>query len=211
MRTVYLGVDDLWFDPPQNVSRSAAHLRVVISGRLVPWKGHHTFLRAFAEAADHFPDAEAWIVGGGDEAYAAVLEREAARLRVRERVRFWGHRQDAMELVRQCDVAMLCSEREPFGLVIIEGMACGIPVIASDVQGPREIIRPGETGSLPPPETPKRSPQPYASCSETGTFVGESAQARPRRRVSTIPGEIQHHRPRRPSIRRRRSAASVPL
>ncbi len=121
-----------------------------MSGRLVPWKGHHTFLRAFARASGGFQDVEAWVVGGGDDAYAAALEQEATRLGIRDRVRFWGHRQNAAELVRQCDVAMHCSEREPFGLVIPEAMACGVPVIASDVQGPREIIRPGETGFLAP-------------------------------------------------------------
>jgi glycosyltransferase involved in cell wall biosynthesis len=149
VRTVYYGVDEAWFEP--RPPAAGITLRVVLSGRLVPWKGHATFLRAFAQASGGFPEAEAWIVGGGDPDYQRSLEDEASRLGVRDRVRFWGHRDDVRDLVRQCDVAVHCSDREPFGLVIIEAMASGLPVLASDVEGPPEIICHGKTGFLAPP------------------------------------------------------------
>jgi glycosyltransferase involved in cell wall biosynthesis len=146
VRTVYLGVDESWFESAP--ARVAAPPRVVISGRLVPWKGHLTFLQAFARVATLVPNAEAWIVGGAAAPYQAFLEQEAQRLGIGHRTRFWGHRSDVAELVRQCDIAVHCSEREPFGLVIIEAMSAGLPVIAAAVQGPREIIHHGETGYL---------------------------------------------------------------
>jgi glycosyltransferase involved in cell wall biosynthesis len=152
VRTVYLGVEDQWFGP--HPSEPEPRQRVVLSGRLVPWKGQRTFLSAFARVAADFPQAEAWIVGGGDPAYADELAQQAEQLGIGPRVRFWGHRTDAVDLVRRCDIAVHCSQREPFGLVLIEAMACGVPVVAADVQGPREILRHGETGFLIDPANP---------------------------------------------------------
>jgi glycosyltransferase involved in cell wall biosynthesis len=154
VRTIYLGVEDCNFDAHPVAAGERRPLRVVISGRLVPDKRHRLFLQVFAQVAADFPDAEAWVVGGGAPEYLAELEQEADRLSIRGRTKFWGHCPDAIKLVKQCDVAVLCSEREPFGLVVIEAMAAGIPVIASDVQGPREILRNGETGYLIGPSDP---------------------------------------------------------
>jgi len=147
VRTVYLGVEDRHFDPcpPSDEPRPR---RVVISGRLVPYKRHRLFLEAFARVAERLPDVEAWVVGGGAAEYVAELKQVADRLNIAQRTKFWGHCPDPIDLVRQCDVAVLSSEREPFGLVVIEAMAAGIPVVASAVQGPREILLDGETGYL---------------------------------------------------------------
>lgn len=152
VRTIYLGVDESWFRPKQAADgRDSARVRVIMSGRLVPWKGQSIFLRAFASAVSGSAKVEAWIIGDGDPDYRRALEEEAVRLQIAPRVRFFGHRDDVQDLLRAGDIAIHCSEREPFGLVLIEAMACGLPLIASDVHGPREIVRHGETGYLVPP------------------------------------------------------------
>jgi glycosyltransferase involved in cell wall biosynthesis len=152
VRTIYLGVDESWFRPKRaSEGHDSARVRVIMSGRLVPWKGQRTFLRAFASAVSGSTNVEAWIIGNGAPDYRRALEEEAVRLEIGPQTRFFGHRDDVQNLLREGDIAVHCSEREPFGLVLIEAMACGLPVIASDVQGPREIVRHGETGYLVPP------------------------------------------------------------
>jgi glycosyltransferase involved in cell wall biosynthesis len=151
IRTVYLGVDGSWFErSPHPVIGEVR--RIVISGRLIPWKGHLTFLRAFAQLASVFPGIEAWIAGEGAPDYRARLDQEVKDLGLTERVTFLGHQSDVRAILGQCEIAVHCSEREPFGLVLIEAMASGVPLVASDVEGPREIVDPGRTGLLVPPD-----------------------------------------------------------
>ena len=65
-----------------------------------------------------------------------------------------GYRNDPLSIMRAGDLFVLPSLAEPFGLVLLEAMALGKPVIATNAGGPREIVRPGETGMLVPPATP---------------------------------------------------------
>jgi glycosyltransferase involved in cell wall biosynthesis len=153
LETVYLGVDDEWFDTAAEADDGVLH--IVMSGRLIPWKGQHTLIAALAQIAGTIP-VEAWIVGEGDPRYKAELEAEVLRAGLSGVVWFAGHRTDVRELMAKCHVAVHCSEREPFGLVVIEAMAAGLAVVASDVQGPREIITPGIDGYLVPPANPDR-------------------------------------------------------
>jgi glycosyltransferase involved in cell wall biosynthesis len=126
--------------------------------RLDAWKGVDLFLHAAALVHRTVPTARFVVVGGaieGQEAYAATLEALAARLELAEVVRFAGWRYGPAEMpavYRALHVLVLPSRRpEPFGLVLLEAMACGRPVVATDHGGPREICLPGETGLLVPP------------------------------------------------------------
>ncbi len=129
--------------------------------RLDAWKGVDVFLHAAALVRRQLPAARFVVVGGpieGQEAYAATLEQLARRLELQDIVRFAGWRftpRDMPEVYRTLAVAVLPSRRpEPFGLVLVEAMACGRPVVATDHGGPREICEPGETGVLVPPGDP---------------------------------------------------------
>jgi glycosyltransferase involved in cell wall biosynthesis len=118
-------------------------------GRLVRWKGQEVFLRAAARV----PEARFLIVGGTlygwERGYAARLRALAGELGLRNRVWFAGHREDALELMAGCDIVCHCStEREPFGVVVIEAMALGRAVVATRTGGPEEIIADGRTGLL---------------------------------------------------------------
>jgi glycosyltransferase involved in cell wall biosynthesis len=124
-----------------------------MSGRLAPWKGQDVFIRAFAAA---FPDGseEAWVVGGslfGEQDYERSLVELVKSLGMGERVHLLGFRDDALQLVADSDVAVHASiTPEPFGLVVIEAMALGTPVVASDAGGPSETITHGVDGILVP-------------------------------------------------------------
>jgi glycosyltransferase involved in cell wall biosynthesis len=129
-------------------------LRVGIIGRLDPWKGQHVFLEAFAKA---FPDggADAVVVGAklfGEQGYELELERRAAALGLEDRVEFRGFRDSVEEELRRLDVLVHASILpEPFGQVVVEGMAAGLAVVAADAGGPAEVVEDGVDGVLCPP------------------------------------------------------------
>lgn len=138
---------------PPSKSKQAA-LRIAMVGRLAPWKGQHVFLEAFAKA---FPagGARAVIAGTamfGEDDYGAHLRELADRLGVTERVEFAGFVDDIPGLLEEIDVVVHASVvPEPFGQVVLEGMAAGLPVVASAAGGPLELITHDVDGILVPP------------------------------------------------------------
>jgi glycosyltransferase involved in cell wall biosynthesis len=130
-------------------------LRIGMLGRLASWKGQHVFLQAFASA---FPEGteQAIIIGSSlfahDDAYGSALRRLAVRLGIADRVTFSGFREDVAAELSRLDVLVHASVvPEPFGRVIVEGMAAGLPVIATGQGGPAEIIENEANGLLVPP------------------------------------------------------------
>ena len=128
-------------------------LVIGIVGRLSPWKGQDVFLRAFTEA---FPDGGvvARVVGAslfGEGEFEAELRRLADELGIAERVEFVGHTDDVGREFARFDVAVHASVvPEPFGQVVVEAMAAGCAVVATDGGGPAEVITDGVDGVLVP-------------------------------------------------------------
>jgi glycosyltransferase involved in cell wall biosynthesis len=120
-------------------------------GRIAPWKGQDLFLRAFA-AAFAGGSERAVIVGTplfGEETYELELHELVARLGLSQRVEFRGFQEDIWRELARFDVLVHASViPEPFGQVVIEGMAAGLAVIGPDQGGPAEVISDGETGRL---------------------------------------------------------------
>jgi len=123
--------------------------------RLDPWKGVEEFLRAAAVVAARDARAVFAVVGGpiiGQESYEATLQQQARDLGIADRVRFTSWRYGPSEMPdvhRALDILVLASrEPEPFGLVVLEAMATGKPVIATAHGGPLDIIVDGRTGDL---------------------------------------------------------------
>lgn len=120
-------------------------------GRLAPWKGQDLFLRAFARS---FPDgdARARIVGAamfGEDDWAQSLEKLAAALGIQERVDFVGFTDDVNAEYARLDVFVHASVTpEPFGQVVFEAMAAGVPVVVPDAGGPGEIVTDDTDGLL---------------------------------------------------------------
>jgi glycosyltransferase involved in cell wall biosynthesis len=112
-------------------------------------KRHTFFLSAAARLAASLPNVEFLLVGDGP--LRPNLERMAGSLGLRHRVRFLGERHDIPAVLASIDVSVLPSSSESLSNVILESMAAGIPVIASDVGGNPELVRDGETGLLFPP------------------------------------------------------------
>jgi glycosyltransferase involved in cell wall biosynthesis len=128
-------------------------------GRLQRWKGQDVFVAAAAEVARARPNSRFVVVGGSvfglEPEYFEDLKRAAAAAGLGDRLRFTGYRTDVARLMAACDVVCHTSRvPEPFGLVIIEAMALGRPVIATAGGGPSEIIAAETDGVLTPPEDP---------------------------------------------------------
>ena len=119
---------------------------VLFVGRLVHEKGAHILLEAFPGILAATPEAKLIIVGKGGE--KAALEEKAKQLGISHKVYFTGYLadQDLLRLYKCADVAVFPSLYEPFGIVALEAMASGTPVIISDTGGLKEIIVDGLEG-----------------------------------------------------------------
>lgn len=115
-------------------------LQILFAGRLIPQKGPDVLLRAFGAVLRRHPDATLTIAGDGTQ--RLYLERLARFLGLRQRVRFLGWQSPGQlaELYRDCAVLAVPSLYEPFGLVALEAMASGRPVVVSRVGGLAEIV-----------------------------------------------------------------------
>ena len=124
-------------------------------GRLIPMKGHHIFLRAFAASLADWPTARALVVGGSDwgEEYGLYLQQLAVELGITNQVIFTGYRDDVQKLFMASDIFVHANTiHESFGLTIVEAMAVKRPVIATKTGGPEEIVLHGQTGFLVEPD-----------------------------------------------------------
>ena len=120
---------------------------MVLPGRLTSWKGHAVLLDAIARL--NRPDVMCVFVGShqGRYRYAKAVEHQATRLGLGERLRLVGQCDDMPAALALSDVVVHASTKpEAFGRVVIEAQAMGRPVIASDLGGPVETVRHGETG-----------------------------------------------------------------
>jgi glycosyltransferase involved in cell wall biosynthesis len=123
---------------------------VGIVGWLHPWKGQDVFLRAAAEIAAAHDQARFVVVGGpGDVGYERRLKALAADLGLESRLTMAGHQADPYPWFDALDVLVHASWGSPFDLVVIEGMALGKPVVATNQGGTGEVVVvDGETGHL---------------------------------------------------------------
>jgi glycosyltransferase involved in cell wall biosynthesis len=144
---------------PDGARAFSRNRRIVSVGRLVPRKGFDILIRAMAA----IPDAELLIVGGPDaselsaDPEARRLTSLALKFGVSHRVRLCGSvsRAEMPDVLRSADVVACTPWYEPFGIVPLEAMACGVPVLATAVGGMLDTVVDGMTGVLVPPKDPQ--------------------------------------------------------
>jgi glycosyltransferase involved in cell wall biosynthesis len=124
--------------------------------RLFSWKGQRELISALALLRPEFPSLKVLIVGADatqvhGSSFTAELKELAERLGVQDQVVFTGARSDIPRVMAACDVFTLPSFEEPFGLVFLEAMAMGKPVVAIDNGGTPEVVEHGRSGLLSPP------------------------------------------------------------
>jgi glycosyltransferase involved in cell wall biosynthesis len=125
---------------------------VVTASRFERWKGHQDLLAALTTVRAPW---RLWIAGGAqraaDMSYERALRQQAQALGIAARVSFLGERTDVPALMQAAD--LLCQPNthpEPFGLVFVEALYAGLPVVTTDMGGPREVVTPA-CGVLVPP------------------------------------------------------------
>ena len=121
---------------------------VAIIAALTPVKDHRTFLHAARVIAEREPDARFLIVGDGP--LRGELEALAAELGISQNAVFAGWRQDVVDLLAMTDVSVLSSVSEGTSIALLESMAAGVPIVATEVGGNSEVVDHGKTGYLVP-------------------------------------------------------------
>ncbi len=206
VEVVHNPVDLARFDPAR-IDRAAARARLgqagerrVLAGvvaQLSPWKGQDTAIEAVALAREQGLDVHLLLVGSAkfvaratrfdNEAFVARLRSLIDRAGLQERVSLLGERDDVPELIRALDVLLLPSEEEPFGRALIEAMALGVPVIATNVGGPPEIVDDGVEGRLLAPHEPAAwaaAIAEIAAAPQLAQAMGSAGRARVERQFS---------------------------
>ena len=196
---------------PARIDRNQARSRLGQAGKramllgvvaqLSPWKGQDTAIEALGLLRDEGVDAHLLLIGSArfvaratrfdNEAYLARLHRLVADYGLQDRVSWLGERQDVPELVRALDALLLPSWEEPFGRAVIEGMALGVPVLATNVGGPAEILGDRREGYLLDPRDAHawaRAVRHLAENPDLGPQMGRAG----RRRVERAFGVPQH-------------------
>lgn len=141
---VYNGVDTNLFIPKVN---SEAKVTIGTVSRLENWKGVDVLIKAASDVIAQFPNIKFLIVGSGSK--KNNLENLIDELSLKESVSLLGKIENTIEIYQQLDIFIHSAiEPEPFGRVIIEAMACGLPVISTNMGGPKEIISDGKDGFL---------------------------------------------------------------
>jgi glycosyltransferase involved in cell wall biosynthesis len=154
-------------------------------GRLAPQKGQRHLIRAMPLLLERVPRAHAVIAGGGD--LEEFLRDLAEEMGVAEHVHVLGARKDVPELMHAMDVFAMPSIWEGFGLVLLEAMAAGRPIVASRVATIPEVVVDGETGLLVPAGDPLALAEALAQLADQpalATRFGEAGRERLRRQFS---------------------------
>ena len=163
IEVVYNGVDPARFAPPDAPARAAARAELGLEpqtpallqvARFHPVKDHATALRSLAALLPLLPpgpeESRPVLLLAGDGDGRAQAQTLAAALGVAQRVRFLGVRADVPRLMAAADLFLLTSLSEGVSVTLLEAMAAGLPVVATDVGGNSEVVIHGQTGLLAP-------------------------------------------------------------
>ncbi len=187
LRLVYNGIDLAPFEnlPSRAEIREKLGLdqKSIVVGtvaNLIPYKGHAEIVEAAALLVPKFPHMRfIWV--GRDDGIAASLFERARTLGIENHLCFLGPRQDVPHVLAAMDMLVSASHEEGFSNVILEGMAAGLPVVATRVGGNPEAVVDGETGIIVEPRDPAAlatAIEKLASSPELAKTMGEKGRLR---------------------------------
>ncbi|MBN2007924.1 glycosyltransferase family 4 protein [candidate division KSB1 bacterium] len=141
----------------QQLQLNKEDIALLVLGRIDPLKGQMEFIRSLPDVVQAHPHVKAIVVGeptkGEWEDYHNQLKQAVIDLNLSDVVTFAGFQSDVAPYYAAADIFVMPSYRETFGLVLLEAMACGTAVIATDDGAPPEILKHGEYGKLVPPKS----------------------------------------------------------
>jgi glycosyltransferase involved in cell wall biosynthesis len=140
VHVVPAGVDLVRFSPAGEPKPDAA---VLMLGAIEPWKRPELALDVAARLPNVRLKVAGEPIGAAGAALLARLRRRAAAPDLSARVELCGRVEDPVATLREAQALLHCADREPFGLALVEALACGVPVVAAAGGGPVEIVGPG--------------------------------------------------------------------
>jgi glycosyltransferase involved in cell wall biosynthesis len=153
-KLIYNGIDLAPFLHTSFAQENRSALVFIIVANLIQYKGHADLIEAFASISHTLPRGwELWCVGR-DDGLKRDLQRLAKSRDVSEQIKFLGPQTNVPSLLKSADISVLSSHEEGFSNAILEAMAAGLPVVATDVGGNAEAVVDGETGLIVPPRDP---------------------------------------------------------
>jgi glycosyltransferase involved in cell wall biosynthesis len=163
------------------IGLTEATLTFVIVANLIPYKGHRDLIEALRQCRAQLPEPWRLLIVGRDDGIAVALRAQAAEAGIAGNVSFLGPRQDVPDLLKACDIGLLCSHQEGFSNAILEGMAASLPMIVTDVGGNAEAVLDGMTGIVVPAHDPARLAKAIACLANNATMrsdLGAAARLR---------------------------------
>lgn len=158
VKKIYNAIDLNKFSPREPKEFDRNNIVIGSVARLDPEiKGQDVLLKGIAEVAKKYPNIKCMLAGDpppGKEENLGILKELTKQLNIENNVEFLGKVFDVPKFLQSIDIFVLPSKSEGFGIALAEAMATGVPCIASDIQGPREIIKDNEYGLLFKTENP---------------------------------------------------------
>lgn len=148
---------------------------IITVARLVWFKGLDNLIAAMAPVLQQHPTASCWIVGDGP--LKSALQQQAEALGIAKNLHFLGERNDIPALLNAMDVFVLPSVSEGMPITLLEAMAAGKPLVATDVGGVGEMFQSGESGLLVPPRNPQALAQALIQLLNNAPLRNQMAQA----------------------------------
>jgi len=137
--------------------KSSEKIKVGLLGRIMPYKGQDTFIKAASIVLKEYQNVQFLIVGDlkdpTSQEYINKVKDLVSELEIENSVNFLGYTPESWRIIPSFDISVIPSRKEPFGRVIIESMACGKPVVATNIWGALDIVT-AETGLLVEPANP---------------------------------------------------------
>jgi glycosyltransferase involved in cell wall biosynthesis len=155
IRVIHNGIDTQWLKAGicrEQVKVPDSRILLVVA-RVSKWKRHDLALSAFEEIAGGYPDLHLVIIGAKDSfenEWWNYLQKRTVDSPYAARIHWVGYVEDVRPWYRAASILLLPSENEPFGRVLIEAMAYGVPIVATNGGGVPEIVRNGKDGILVP-------------------------------------------------------------
>jgi glycosyltransferase involved in cell wall biosynthesis len=175
---------------------------LAVVAQITPWKGQDTAIRILAGLRAGGHEAHLALVGSAkfvdkatrfnNEVYLRELHELTAELGLERHISFLGERDDVPAIMAASDALLMPSWQEPFGRAVIEAMAVGTAVLATDVGGTTEIISDGVDGLLLPPDLPERWIAALESLLADPEYLGRLAAAGQKRAAAfSVPNHVE--------------------
>ncbi len=154
VRILYNGVDETFFSPQPN-KQCGGTKNILYVGRITREKGLFDLIEAGRYICDKRSDVHFTCVGNGKE--LGILKQNTRTRGLEDKFTFTGQvdKKRLLKLYHDADIFVFPSYHEGFPTVLLEAMACGLPIVATDVNGNRDVLSAGKNGVLVPPKSPK--------------------------------------------------------